>query len=207
MCFFYSEILFLPSLRCKNLNFARREHCNNCNRPRYASSGSPRRGYPGPPFPPRQRVPPTPLDHSPPRIMNGGYRSPPRGWPRDVPRDFRASGPSARHDVRFPDPLMRSERQNYPEEDRYRYDRPLLPEWGHRDRGRENYFYQRRGGYGRRILSPPLAPAVPPRGWASHIRDRSRSPVRGGAQPKDYQRDMYMNRRRDDRRGVGRGAF
>ncbi|KAK4391677.1 TATA-binding protein-associated factor 2N [Sesamum angolense] len=194
---------------CKNLNFARREHCNNCNRPRYASSGSPRRGYPGPPFPPRQRVPAAPLDHSPGRIMNGGYRSPPRGWARDAPRDFRAAGPPARHEGRFPDPLVRSDRQDYPEDDprdRYRYDRPMLPDWGHRDRGRDNYFNERRG-YGRRPLSPPPAPAVLPRGWASNIRDRSRSPVRGGAQPRDYQRDIYMNRRRDDRRGVGRGAF
>ncbi|XP_011078305.1 zinc finger Ran-binding domain-containing protein 2 isoform X1 [Sesamum indicum] len=194
---------------CKNLNFARREHCNNCNRPRYASSGSPRRGYPGPPFPPRQRVPAAPLDHSPGRIMNGGYRSPPRGWPRDAPRDFRAAGPPARHEGRFPDPLVRGDRQDYPEDDprdRYRYDRPMLPDWGHRDRGRDNYFNERRG-YGRRPLSPPPAPAVLPRGWASNIRERSRSPVRGGVQPRDYQRDIYMNRRRDDRRGVGGGAF
>ncbi|KAL0427026.1 UNVERIFIED_CONTAM: hypothetical protein Slati_2877400 [Sesamum latifolium] len=177
---------------------------------RYASSGSPRRGHPGPPpFPPRQRVPAAPLDHSPGRIMNGGFRSPPRGWPRDAPRDFRAAGPPARHEGRFPDPLVRSDRQDYPEDDprdRYRYDRPMLPDWGHRDRGRDNYFNERRG-YGRRPLSPPPAPAVLPRGWASNIRDRSRSPVRGGAQPRDYQRDIYMNRRRDDRRGVGRGAF
>ncbi|KAH6797950.1 hypothetical protein C2S52_022504 [Perilla frutescens var. hirtella] len=192
---------------CKNLNFARREHCNNCNRPRY---GSPRRGYLGPPFPPRQRVPPTPLDHSPIRNMNGGYRSPPRGWPRDPTRDFRVSGPPGRNEVRFPDPLMRSERQNFLEDDprdRYGYDRPPLPEWGHRDRGRDNYLYERRGGYGGRFLSPAPSSTFPPRGWAPHIRERSRSPGRGGAPIKDYQRGMHMNRRRDDRRGVGRGAF
>ncbi|KAK6151811.1 hypothetical protein DH2020_014446 [Rehmannia glutinosa] len=181
---------------CKNLNFARREHCNNCNKPRYGSSGSPRRGYPGPTFPPRQRVPPTPLDHSPGRIMNGGYRSPPRGWPRN----FKAGGPQTRHEGRFPD------RQDYPEvdppRDRYRYDRPVVPDWSHRDRGRDNYFNERRGWYGRRVLSPPspAPPVPPPRGWASHNnRDRSRSPVRGGG--------AYMNRRRDDRRAVGRDAF
>lgn len=142
--------------------------------------------------------------------MNGGFRSPPRGWPRDAPRDFRASGLPGRNEVRFLDPLMHGERQSFPDDDprdRFGYDRPPPPEWGHRDRGRDNYFYDMRGGYGSRFLSPPPAPAVPPRGWASHIRDRSRSPVRGGAQTKDYQRDMRMNRRRDYRRGVGRDAF
>ncbi|GFP94744.1 tata-binding protein-associated factor 2n [Phtheirospermum japonicum] len=200
---------------CKNLNFARRDHCNNCNKPR--DGLSPRRRYPGPPFPPRQRVPPIPLDHSPGRsIMNGGYnRSPPRGWPRD----FRAAaGPPARHEVDLP-LVMRGDRQDFPDNDhpirdRYRYDTrpPVMPEWGHRERGgRENYFNERRG-FGRRVLSPP-PPAVgiaPARGY--HIRDRSRSPIRGGGvgEPKEYQRDMlYMNRRRDQRRGGGvrRDAF
>ncbi|KAL8498287.1 hypothetical protein ACS0TY_021567 [Phlomoides rotata] len=171
---------------CKNLNFARRDHCNNCNRPRYASLGSPRRGYPGATFPPRQRIPP-PLHHPP---LNGGYRSPPHGWPRDDPRDFR---PPSRNDVRFLDPIMHGERpDDVPRNrDRDRFDRPLVPEWGHRDRGRDNYFFERRGGgHGRRVLSPP---PIAPRGWGSHIRDKSRSPVRG---------DVYMNRRRDDRRAA-----
>ncbi|KAL7093600.1 hypothetical protein ACP275_11G049400 [Erythranthe tilingii] len=197
---------------CKNLNFARRDQCNNCNRPRYASSSG--RGYLGPTFPPRQRA--APLDHSPPRrITNGGYnRSPPRGWPRDAPphRDLRPP-------IRFPDPLIRSDRQQEYSEDnnRYRFDRPLVPDWGgpHRDRGRDssNYLNERRG-FGRRALSPPPAPPVPPPrgggGWGSShiIRDRSRSPARGGAlPPRDYHhRDLHMNnRRRDDHRGGGGG--
>lgn len=192
---------------CKNLNFARRESCNSCNKPRFGSSGSPRRGYPGPPLcPPRQRVPLPPLDHSPRRIMNDGYRSPPRGF---APRDFRPPGPLARHEGRFLDPLMRNDRRGFPEDesrDRFKYDRPMVPDWDHRDRWRDNFFNERRG-YGRRALSPPPAPAVPPRSWAPHIRERSRSPVRGAPPPKDHPRDMYMNRRRDDRRGGVRGAF
>ncbi|KAL1566855.1 RNA-binding protein EWS isoform X1 [Salvia divinorum] len=203
---------YCPDPSCKNLNFARREHCNNCNSPRYASSGSPRRGgYLGPPFPPRERFPPALLDHSPVRNMNGGYRSPPRGWLRDG-RDFRASGPPGRNEVRrLPDPLMRGERSNFLEDDpkdRFGYyDIPPMPEWGHRDRGRDNFFLERRGGYGGRFLSPPPASTVPPRGWASHIRDRSRSPARGRPPAKDYHRDMHMNRRPDGRRPLGRGAF
>lgn len=71
-------------------------------------------------------------------------------------------------------------------------------EWGHRDRGRDNLFNGRKG-YDRRPLSPPSAPSLPHRDrWA---RDRSRSPMRGGPPPKDYRRDIYADRGRDDRRG------
>ncbi|KAL3623823.1 hypothetical protein CASFOL_032639 [Castilleja foliolosa] len=194
MCSQEKEIGFAQIPLCKNLNFARRDHCNNCRKPRYGSS--PRRGYPGPPFPPRHRVPPIPLPHSPGRsIMNGGYnRSPPRAWPRD----FRAAaGPPARREARFTDlPLaMHGDRQDFPDDDhpirdRYRYNnRPhVLPEWNHRERdGTDNYLNNERRGFGRRVLSPPA-----PRGYRT--RDRSRSPIRGGdvGEPKEYQ---YMNRR------------
>ncbi|KAL3535735.1 hypothetical protein ACH5RR_004196 [Cinchona calisaya] len=192
---------------CNNLNFARREVCNNCKRPRYAPARSPpRRGYPAPPPPPR-RFPGPPSDRSPGRIMNG-YRSPPRGWGRDEPRDFRAGGPPfRRHEGRFPDPPLRRDRPDYAEDDyreRNRFDRALPLDWAHRDRARDNLFNERKGYDERRPPSPPLS-ALPPRGqWARDIRERSRSPLRGA--PRDYRRDMF-ERGRDDRRGMGRDAY
>ncbi|KAL2479793.1 RNA-binding protein-related [Abeliophyllum distichum] len=196
-----------PDPSCKNLNFARREHCNNCNRFRYAPAGSPRRGYPGPAPPPTRRFPGPPIDRSPGRIVNG-YRSPPRGWARDGPRDLRASGPP-RNEGRFPEPPIRRDEPDFPVNDfrdRYRFDRPVPLDLGPRDRGRDSFINERRGGYERRPISP--LPAAPARGqWARDIRERSRSPVRGGPPPKDYHRDIYMDRGRDDRRGMGRVAF
>ncbi|CAI9100360.1 OLC1v1037340C2 [Oldenlandia corymbosa var. corymbosa] len=191
---------------CNNLNFARREICNNCKKPRNATTRSPpRRGYPAPPPLPPRRFP-GPPDRSPGRMMNG-YRSPPRGWARDDPRDFRGVPPYARHEGRFPDLSLR--RPDYAVDDyrdRSRFERPPPLEWSHRDRVRDNILNERKG-YERRALSPPPV-APPPRGhWARGIRERSRSPIRGGAPLKDYRRDMYMERGRDDRRGMGRAAY
>ncbi|MFS7982482.1 putative Zinc finger, RanBP2-type, TAF15/EWS/TLS family, Zinc finger, RanBP2-type superfamily [Helianthus anomalus] len=188
---------------CNNLNFARRENCNNCNRSRYAPPGSPpRRGYPGPPLMPR-RFPGPPLDRSPGRSFNNGYRSPPRGFGRDGPRDFGVAGPPLhgrfQRDHHRPDYFEDELRDR-----NNRFDRPMVqpPEWG-RDRK----------GYDRRPLSPPgPAPASPlPVGrgggrWLRDERERSRSPVRGGG-PKDYRRDGYMDRGREERRGIGRDPY
>ncbi|RAL51080.1 hypothetical protein DM860_005436 [Cuscuta australis] len=215
---------------CDNLNFARREYCNNCKRPRYASAGSPRRGHPPPPLPPISRPLHVPLgDRSPPgRLMNGGgYRSPPpRGWERgEDSRDIRAGilppPPSRYESSRFHEhnpPLRSRDRLDFPEDDYRdsrgsRFDRPLPLDWGtHRDRGRESCLSERRV-YERRLPSPP---PLPPRGRSGHwqsreIRERSRSPLvmRDRAPPppqKDYRRPMFVDRGRDDRR-VGRGAY
>ncbi|XAR67015.1 hypothetical protein NMG60_11013425 [Bertholletia excelsa] len=191
---------------CKNLNFARREYCNNCNRYRYATGGSPRRGYPGPPPPPHappRRFPGPPPERSPGRILNG-YRSPPRGWTRDGPREFGGGPPHPRYEGRFSDFPMRRDRLEYPEEEyRSKFDRPMPPEWGQRDRPRD---ILERKGYERRPLSPPLPPPLPPtRGrYGRDLRERSRSPIRGGPPLKDFRRDIYMERGRDERRGMGR---
>uniref|UniRef100_A0A2P2IRG3 Uncharacterized protein MANES_03G023100 n=1 Tax=Rhizophora mucronata TaxID=61149 RepID=A0A2P2IRG3_RHIMU len=195
---------------CANLNFARREYCNNCKKPRYGPGGSPRRGYPGPPPPlvPPRRFPGPPLVLSPGRNMNG-YRSPPRGWARDVPRDFGPSGgPPLRHGARFSDQDMRRDRPDYRDDDyqgRNKFDRPLPIDWNHRDRERGSFFNERKG-FERRLPSPPLPMPLPPqRGrWGRDMRERSRSPIRGAPPPRDYRRELYMERGRDDRRGVGR---
>ncbi|KAM7509534.1 hypothetical protein LguiA_019987 [Lonicera macranthoides] len=191
-----------PDPLCNNLNFARRDHCNNCHRPRYPPGG---RGYPGPPPPPPRRFPGPSLDRSPLRI--NGYRSPPRGWPADGPRDYGAGGPlHPRHEGRFPDHHIRRDRPDYLEDDfrdRNRFDRPIpSPDWS-RDRGGRDNLLGDRKGYERRLPSPPLPPPPPPppRGGGRFARERSRSPVRGLGQPplKDYRRDMYADRGRDDR--------
>ncbi|XP_055810570.1 uncharacterized protein LOC129880519 isoform X1 [Solanum dulcamara] len=196
-----------PDPLCNNLNFARRENCNKCKRPRYAPPGSPRRGYPSPP--PHHRIPGPPINRSPGRFVNG-YRSPPHGWARDDPRDFRAGVPHSRYEGRFADPPIRRDRPDFADadcRDRSRFERPPALDWGHRERGRESYYLSERKGYERRTPSPLHPPVLPPHGqWPRDIRERSRSPVRGGPPPKDYGRDIYMGRGRDDRR-VGRGAY
>ncbi|KAH7853585.1 hypothetical protein Vadar_004394 [Vaccinium darrowii] len=210
-----------PDPACNNLNFARRDHCNNCKRHRFAP---PRRGYLGPPPPPRRFPGPPLVNRSPPsRAMNGGFRSPARGWARESPRDFGAAGgppPHPRYEGRFPDDHMRRDRLDYPPEDhrgeRSKFDRPLPPlDLGNRDRGRDHFFDDRKG-YERRPLSPPLplslrspplppSMPLPPRRWERDARERSRSPIRGGPPPpKDYRRDMYAERGRDEPRGMGR---
>lgn len=200
---------YCPDPVCGNLNFARREYCNNCKRHRYSAVGSPRRGYGGPPPPmgPPRRFPGPPMDRSPGRFMNSGYRSPPpRGWPRDAPRDFGPGGPPPpRHEGRFADHHMRRDRLDYPEDDyrdRSKFERLPPPDWAPRDHGRDSFLDRK--GYDRRPLSP-LPPPPPGRGrWAERdIRERSRSPIRGGPPPKDFRRDSYMDRGRDDRRGAG----
>lgn len=141
--------------------------------------------------------------------MNG-YRSPPRSWGRDGPRDFGgASGlPPSRHEGRISDHMRRGDRSHFAEDD-YRGRNKQMPpmDWGDRDRPRDSFFNDRKG-YERRPPSPPLAQPVPPHHgrWGRDIRERSRSPIRGGGGPpaKDYRRDMYLDRGRDDRRGMGR---
>ncbi|XP_027357917.1 RNA-binding protein EWS isoform X2 [Abrus precatorius] len=202
-----------PDPLCGNLNFARRDYCNSCNRSRHAPARSPRRAYPAPPplhAPPR-RFPGPPIDRSPERALNG-YRSPPRGLARDGPREYGSTAvPPLRHEGRFLDPHVRRERVDYIEDayrGRSKFDRPPPLDWDNRDRGRDG-FNDERKGFERRPLSPPapLLPSLPHhRGgrWARDARERSRSPVRGGPPPKDYRRAMLMNRARDDRRGLGR---
>ncbi|XP_068648760.1 uncharacterized protein [Aristolochia californica] len=199
---------------CGNLNFARRSHCNNCNKIRYGPGsgpvGSPRGRYLGPsPTRGAPRIPGPPMDRGPRRDMNGYGSPPPRGWGRDSSREFGMGPPPVRHGGRFPDNHLPRERSGYHEEDDYRergkFDRPVPPDWGlPRDRGRDDFFEDRRGYSARGPRGPPLSPPPPAaRGhWGHDIRERSRSPFRGSL--KDYRRESYMGRGRDDRRGINR---
>ncbi|XP_034918249.1 uncharacterized protein [Populus alba] len=194
---------------CGNLNFARRDFCNHCKRPRYRSGGSPRRGYPGPPplhAPPRHFPGPS-LDLSPGRTMNG-YRSPPRDWARDRPRDYGSGGPPPRQGARFSDHEMRRDRSDYADDEyrgRNKFDRPMPMDWGHNDHGRDSFFHERKG-FERQPPSPPLPPpSLPQRGrWGREGRDRSRSPISTTKRV----HNMYMEQGwRDDRHRVGRGRM
>ncbi|XP_068653175.1 transcription initiation factor TFIID subunit 15b-like [Aristolochia californica] len=198
---------------CGNLNFARRSHCNNCNKVRYGPGsgpiGSPQRRFPGP-SPPcgAPRIGGSPMDRGPRRDMNGYGSSPPRGWGRE----FGMGPPPARHGGRFPDNHLPRERPGYHEEDDFRergkFDKSMPPDWGSPRERRDDFFDDRRGYSGRGTRGPaPLSPPLPPpptaRGnWNRDIRERSRSPHRGPL--KDYRRDSYMGRGRDDRRGIRR---
>lgn len=174
VCYLY---FFWYGYRCRNLNFARRECCYKCKKHRYAPANSP---------PPPRLLPP-------PMNLNG-YRSPPRGWPRDYP--------PPRHDH----PTLREDRErnrlHYSDHDYPPPSRRIVSDWIHPEPLPKPH-YER------------LPPLSPPRGgsrWERLSRERSRSPpLRGGPPPplrdgpplhRHYHRDSYFERGgRDDRRG------
>ncbi|KAH0901374.1 hypothetical protein HID58_040877 [Brassica napus] len=163
---------------CSNLNFARREVCFKCKRRRYAPANTP---------PPPRLLPP-PVNLSPRRDFNG-YRSPPRGYPRDYPPP-RLDHPTWRDRDREGGDRLRYSNLEYPP------NRRLASDWV------PEPHYERR---------PPLSP---PRGggWGRHSRERSRSPpMRDNPPPppmRDYRRDSYLERGgRDDQRGNFLGSF
>ncbi|GAB2292294.1 hypothetical protein Dimus_026542 [Dionaea muscipula] len=200
---------YCPDPRCGNLNFARREHCNSCGKYRNAPVGSPRRGHggPAPPFGGPRRFPAPPMERSPGRFTNG-YRSPSHGWPRDGPRDFGPSiMPHPRHEGRFSDHHARRDRLDYPDEDvrGSDFDRLAPPDWASRERAKDHIIDDRKG-HERRIPSPLLLPPPPPphpahrgRRVEHDMRERSRSPIVGP--PKDFHRNLFVERNRDERRG------
>lgn len=155
---------------------------------------SPRRGYFA--SPPLRGSPPgiggPPVDRGVRRNFNG-YRSPPRGWVAEGPREFgTGSSPPPRRGGRFQGHVRRDSRLEYEDDYRGRGNWPVDEEWARRDG-----FVPERRGYDRRPPSPlPLRDR-----W---VRERSRSPV--GSRPL---KGSYMGRGRDDRRYddpyIGRG--
>ncbi|CAN8326382.1 unnamed protein product [Cochlearia groenlandica] len=180
---------------CRNLNFARRQYCNKCKKHRYTPANSP----------PPPRVRPPPMNLSPRRDFNG-FRSPPRGYPRDyLPPRQNIPTWRDRDRERERDRLHYSELDHPPS-------RRIASDWVHNEPYPEAHYDRRRP------LSPPLPP---PRGgsrWGNFSRERSRSPplrdrplpplpsMRGGQPPlRDHRRDSYLDRGgREDRRGSGR---
>ncbi|KAL5199238.1 hypothetical protein ABZP36_020441 [Zizania latifolia] len=217
---------------CGNLNFARRTHCNNCNKYRYSRevcepSGpnhSPDRGYFNPPrgpprnlgpsdhVPPRNlgpsdRVPPRnpgPSGRPPPRDM-ARYRSPPHGWGVSDPKGFARSPPD--HAGRYADPLQR-ERMGFRGDrqlrDSVKHDWSSADDYNLRERPHDEFYLERSR---RRSVSPQD-------NWGRNMRDRSRSPagsrlLKGsftgrGRTDLDYA-DPYVGRGRPNNLNGGRG--
>ncbi|TVU08999.1 hypothetical protein EJB05_42433, partial [Eragrostis curvula] len=193
---------------CGNLNFARRTHCNNCNKYRYAPEAyepgrSPRRGYLSPPRGPARGFGP-PVERAPPREM-ARYRSPPRDWGVGDPRGYASRSPPADRAGRFAEPSFKERmafRGNREPRDRAKFDWSATDNYNQRERPHDGMYHDRSR---RRSVSP--------RGhWGSDLRDRSRSPRNrpmkssfpGRGPPDDYA-DPYMSRGRPTSLEAGRG--
>ncbi|OEL20540.1 hypothetical protein BAE44_0018442 [Dichanthelium oligosanthes] len=194
---------------CGNLNFARRTHCNNCNKFRYSAREayeprrSPLRGYPSPPprGPPRMVGPPG--DRAPPREI-ARYRSP-HGWGAGDPRGYAARSPPERA-VRFTDPSPKERMGFHGERDlrgRAKFEWSATDDYSQRERPHDSYLDRSR----RRSGSPRA-------NWGNNLHDRSRSPPRNRlmkssftsrGQPDDYAADPYARRGRPNSMEAGHG--
>ncbi|KAL6602731.1 hypothetical protein ACP70R_043092 [Stipagrostis hirtigluma subsp. patula] len=194
---------------CGNLNFARRTHCNNCNKYRYAPevyepSRSPRRGYFSPPPRGPPRIVDPPGDRAPPREM-ARYRSPPHGWRVGDPRGYAARSPPDRAG-RFTEPSLK-ERMGFRGDrdlrDRVKFEWSAADDYGQREHPHDELYLDR----SRRRSGSPRG------NWVNDLRDRSRSPARnrplkssftGAGRPDDYA-DPYVSRGRPNSVEAGRG--
>uniref|UniRef100_A0A0D9Y6F4 RanBP2-type domain-containing protein n=1 Tax=Oryza glumipatula TaxID=40148 RepID=A0A0D9Y6F4_9ORYZ len=163
---------------CGNLNFARRTHCNNCNKYRYSREvcepgHSPHRDYVNPPRGPARNLGPS--DRAPPREM-ARYGSPPRGWGSD-PKGYPARSPPD-HAGRYADPVQR-ERMGFRGDrqlrDRVKHDWSSAEDYNPRERPHDDMYLERSR---RRSVSPRD-------NWGHNMRYRSRSPAGGRLKGED----------------------
>ncbi|KAL5225055.1 hypothetical protein ABZP36_011694 [Zizania latifolia] len=194
---------------CGNLNFARRTHCNNCNKYRYSRevcepSHSPHRGYFNhlPRGPPRN---PGPSDRAPPRDMTK-LRSPQRGGGVSDPKGFARSPPD--HAGRFADPLPRDKMGfcgDHQLRNRVKHGWSSAEDYNLRQRPHDEIYLERSRN---RSASPQDS-------WGHNMGDRSRSPA--GSRPLkgsftgrgrldlDHAGPPYVGRGRPDNSDAGRG--
>eukprot|EP00246_Nothoceros_aenigmaticus_P018184 TRINITY_DN9418_c0_g1_i1.p1 TRINITY_DN9418_c0_g1~~TRINITY_DN9418_c0_g1_i1.p1 ORF type:complete len:361 (-),score=58.94 TRINITY_DN9418_c0_g1_i1:225-1307(-) len=204
-----------PEPTCGNLNFARRTHCNNCNKSRRDLAGG-IGGVADSPGSFRAPLPHVPFMGSP--IGRGmgrglsGFGGPSPVWGQGPPRpvdagpmgrmsDFRGGRHSRdRDDVRERDDIR--ERDDFRDRgdrfDRLSFEKNMFG-GGHIDRDRDRF-------RDRRLMDNEARgdrrPGSPRGRWGRDIRERSRSPPpRGDSREYHHKSDlMYMDRRRDERR-------
>jgi hypothetical protein len=203
-----SNALLAFDVSCGNLNFARRTHCNNCNKYRYAPevyepSCSPRPGYLSPPRGPARFVGP-PVERPPPREITR-YTPPPRGWGMGRPRGYASRSPPAERARRFAEPTPKEQmafRAERDSRDRAKFDWSATEHYSQREHPHDGMYLDRSHHRSRS-----------PRGnWSNDLRDRSRSPrnrqmkssFTGRGPPDDYA-DPYISRGRANNLEVDHG--